>query len=86
MTANERYISFLNRYFVFKKIRNVESEKIVLAAIDETADEAEYERKETVQAKIVAKEEVTKIVVKKPRVKKLAKTITLTGAVDPGPI
>ena len=86
MTANERYISFLNRYFVFKKIRNVESEKIVLAAIDETADEAEYERKETVQAKIVAKEEVTKIVVKKPRVKKLAKTITLTGTVDPGPI
>ena len=57
-----------------------------MAAIDETADEAEYERKETVQAKFVAKEEVTKIVVKKPRVKKLAKTITLTGAVDPGPI
>ena len=32
------------------------------------------------------KTEVTKIIVKKPRVKKLAKTITLTGAVDPGPI
>ena len=35
MSANERKVSFLNRYFIYKKIRNVNAEKVSLEIIDE---------------------------------------------------
>ena len=31
MSANERLISFLNRYMIFKKIRNVDAESVSLS-------------------------------------------------------
>ena len=33
MNANERKISFLNRYFIFKKVRNVDAQKVSTALI-----------------------------------------------------
>jgi hypothetical protein len=36
MTPEEKQISFYNRYFVFKKVRNVDAEQLSLAALDET--------------------------------------------------
>jgi hypothetical protein len=45
MTANDQKISFYNRYFVFKKIRNVNAEKVALESIDETQLEKIREKK-----------------------------------------
>jgi hypothetical protein len=36
MSPEEKQISFYNRYFVFKKVRNVDAEQLSLAALDET--------------------------------------------------
>ena len=36
MSPEEKQISFYNRYFVFKKVRNVDAEQLTLAALDET--------------------------------------------------
>jgi len=40
MNAAERKISFLNNYFVFKKVRSVQAEKVKLKATDESEAEA----------------------------------------------
>ena len=40
MSSEEKQISFYNRYFVFKKVRNVDAEQLSLAALDETKVEA----------------------------------------------
>ena len=39
MTTAEKTISFSNRYFIFKKVRNVDTQQIVIAALDETPTE-----------------------------------------------
>ena len=39
MTANERTISFLNRYFVYKKTRNVDAEKVAVNLLGTSIDE-----------------------------------------------
>jgi len=36
MSSEEKQISFYNRYFVFKKVRNVDADQLALAALDET--------------------------------------------------
>ena len=44
MSDNEKYISFLNKYFVFKKIRNVDAKSVKIETLDEsigTPDETE---------------------------------------------
>ena len=46
MTENEKNISFLNNYFIYKKIRNVDAEKLVkilLSKKDEISLEGETE-------------------------------------------
>jgi hypothetical protein len=44
MNPNEKKISFLNRYFVFKKISHVNAEKVALELIDETGTERRVSR------------------------------------------
>ena len=39
MTSDEKYISFLNRYFIYKKVRDVNAEKISLALMNKTKEE-----------------------------------------------
>ena len=76
MNAFEKKISFLNRYFVYKKIRNVHAEKVEI----DLEGMNEYEKK-------VDKKEV-KIAVKKqekkssPKIKKINKKIMLVPATE----
>ena len=44
MNPNEKKISFLNRYFAFKKISHVNAEKVALELIDETVAERKVTR------------------------------------------
>jgi len=74
MTSYEKDISFLNRYFIYKKLRTVNAEKIANQFISYIPDELEFEKKETIQAqkdvKLGNKEQVKKA-------KKLNKQIVL---------
>jgi hypothetical protein len=85
MNANDKKVSFLNRYFVYKKIRNVNAEKVSLDMLDETVEEVRTTSKETVAAVKAAKEEIKAT---KPRVKKLSSKLILqpaTEAIDEPP-
>jgi len=66
MNANEKKISFLNRYFIFKKIRNINPEKI---QIDMEEYHSEVSNAETKKAVKIA-EEIQEPKEKKPREKK----------------
>ena len=87
MSSIEKKISFLNRYFVYKKIRTVNTESIELELGEYNETEAIRDTMETKHAQLVAKEEVTK---NKPKVRKLSKKLLLiaaTEAVDePNPV
>jgi hypothetical protein len=80
ITAIEKEISFLNRYFVYKKIRDVNIEKIHLELGEYEEATIEREKKETEKAVVVAKEEEIKI--SKPKVKKLSKKLLLVAATE----
>jgi hypothetical protein len=77
MNSFEKKISFLNRYFVYKKIRNVNAAKVQL----ESAEESEVNIANTlVQTKKVVKE--TKKIVKEvtQKIRKLERTLILEEA------
>jgi hypothetical protein len=76
MSAFEKKISFLNRYFVYKKIRNVNTEKVQLDLGEYHEMEEERDTKETRKAVEVANDQQTKKE-KKTRVRKLNKKIVL---------
>jgi hypothetical protein len=79
MNAFEKKISFLNRYFIYKKIRNVNSEKIEIDLEDETDYEKKVDKKETnISVKKMKKDE------KKlsPKIKKINKKIVLVPATE----
>jgi len=79
MTAIEKEISFLNRYFVYKKVREVNIEKIQLE-LGEYEDAIELrEKQETKKAVVVAKEEEVKL---RPKVRKLSKKLLLVAATE----
>jgi hypothetical protein len=79
MNANEKKISFLNRYFVYKKTRNVNAEKVSLELLDESVEQVRAERKETLAAVKVGKEAVK---ASKPRVRKLSNKLLLVAATE----
>lgn len=62
MNANEKKISFLNRYFIYKKIRNINSEKVQIDIEDYDSNVSNVSILETKETK--------ETVVKKPREKK----------------
>jgi hypothetical protein len=77
MNSFEKKISFLNRYFVYKKIRNVNAAKVEL----ESSEESEVNIANTiVQTKKAVKE--TKKIVKEvvPKIRKLDRKLTLEEA------
>jgi len=80
MTAPERKISFLNRYFIYKKIRTVNIENVELE-IGEYEDSLVTRKNniETLNAQNIAKDEVKKI---KPKVRKLSKKLLLVPATE----
>ena len=72
MTSFEKKISFLNRYFVFKKVRNVNTEKIQMDLSEYSVMDVDINNFETEKAVEV----ITKIKTK-PKIKKLNKKIII---------
>ena len=89
MNAIEKEISFLNRYFVYKKIAMVDAKKVVLEELEAESDKEEVEEAEeatkTKASKTKAsKTKASKTKVKEPKVKvkKLNKKLMLVAATD----
>lgn len=72
MTPYEKDISFLNRYFIYKKIRTVNAEKIANQFISYIPDELDFEKKETIAA-----QKDVRVATKPTKVKKLSKRLIL---------
>ena len=86
MNASEKTISFLNRYFVFKKIRNVDIDSVEIDLSDYQNNEIDIDAEETKTAQKVAMQEEERPI--KPKVRKLSKKMLLvpaTEAVDEQP-
>jgi hypothetical protein len=81
MKSYEKDISFLNRYFVYKKFMEVVPEKVELelGEYQETAVEAKQNSVESKAAVSIAKDEQEKI---KPKVRKLTKKLLLVPATE----
>ncbi len=79
MTAYEKKISFLNRYFIYKKIRTVNTENVELELGEYQETAALNNIKDTMQAQEVAIEENKK---NKPKVRKLSKKLLLIAATE----
>jgi hypothetical protein len=79
MTASEKKISFLNRYFVYKKIRTVNTENVELELGEYQETAILRNAEDTKHAQNVAKEEVKKL---KPKVRKLSKKLLLIAATE----
>ena len=73
MTPEEKFVSFLNNCFVFKKIRNVDEVNIENILTNESVMEEKETKEETEQLQKSSKN----ITRKKPRTKKLNKKIKL---------
>ena len=84
MTPNEKKISFLNRYFVFKKISHVNAEKIAIDSIDETISERKVVKKReivSIKSKITKPEKIPE---KSKKARPLNKKIMLlSSAIEP---
>ena len=81
MSDYEKKISFLNRYFVYKKIRNVNTDKVEMDFSDYNYSEIENNNEETKQAVIVSRE-FEKDTKKKSKIRKLAKKLILDPATE----
>ena len=76
MSSEEKRISFMNRYFVFKKVRNVDVSKIADVIKKQNVLQVEHEEQEIKELeKDVKKDEVEPP--KKLKIKKTGKKITL---------
>jgi hypothetical protein len=79
MTSFEKEISFLNRFFVYKKVREVNVDKLQLELGEYEEAIVQREKEETKKAVVVAKEEDTKL---RPKIRKLSKKILLVAATE----
>ena len=80
MKSYEKDISFYNRYFVFKKVRTVDADKLTRGFLSKLPDEINIEKRETAKVQQIVKtiqSEETK-----PKVKKLGKKIALNPATE----
>ena len=80
MSAFEKKISFLNRYFVYKKIREVNTEKVELELGEYEESGVIRNTQETREAISVAEKELKKD--KKPKIRKLTKKLLLVPATE----
>jgi hypothetical protein len=79
MTNAEKKISFLNRYFVYKKVREVNIDKLYLELGEYEEATIKREKEETKKAVVIAKEEEVKL---RPKIRKLSKKILLVNATE----
>ena len=77
MSAFEKKISFLNRYFVYKKIRHVNTEKVELELGEYSEANMSKNEKDTDESVKVAKEINKQLT---PKIRKLSKKILLVAA------
>ena len=80
MTANERRISFLNRYFVFKKVRDVDAHNVSQKLLGMTPKEEQINKQDSVEAQEAAKVEVEeqKQIIKPRKLKRKVKLVLLS--------
>ena len=79
MSSYEKKISFLNRYFVYKKFTEVNINKIVLELGEYQETEINRNTAETVEAVKIAENEVLK---NKPKIRKLKNKLLLVAATE----
>jgi len=83
MSPNEKKISFLNRYFAFKKISHVNAEKVAMDLIDETVTERKVSRIPITPAKKpVKKSEKAEKTLEHKKARPLNKKIMLLAATE----
>ena len=75
----EKKISFLNRYFIYKKVRTVNTESVELELGEYQAVVEQRNAIDTKQAQTVAVEQVKLI---KPKIRKLSKKMLLVAATE----
>ena len=85
MSADEKRISFLNKYFVFKKVRDVNAEQVARILADETTKEEFQNVKDSIELQKAIQEEQKS----KPKIKKLNKKMKIkaksTTSIKPKP-
>jgi hypothetical protein len=79
MSTIEKKISFLNRYFVYKKIRVVNTEAVQLELGEYNESAVMRNKKETKHAVEVAEDVISS---EKPKIRKLSKKLLLVAATD----
>jgi hypothetical protein len=79
MTYEEKEISFLNRYFVYKKVRTVNAEKVANSFINQLPSELKFETTETIKFQKDTEDAVKETDTK---VKKLNKKLVLVAATE----
>jgi hypothetical protein len=77
MSSEEKKISYLNKYFVYKKTHNVDAKQVATNMMGESAEQHILEEKESQKAKQVVESIIATTKVSKPAVKKLKKRIKL---------
>ena len=82
MKSYEKKISFLNRYFVYKKIMEVNAEKVELELSEYSESEVRLNVKETSKAIQVAKAVNEENAAIKPKIRKLSKKLLLIAATE----
>ena len=65
MTSDEKQISFMNRYFVFRKARNVNTDKLYKSIVEESVVEKYREESEDTKVREASEEKEEKITIKK---------------------
>ena len=76
MSADEKRISFLNKYFVFKKVRDVNAEQVARIISDESTREEMQSVKDSIELQKAIMEEQKQ----KPKIKKLDKKIKIKAS------
>ena len=77
MTAYEKKISFLNKYFVYKKISHVNAEKVSIELMEETLSEGKEKKEKKEKPATDKKSKKSLKGPTKPKVKKLTQTLVL---------
>lgn len=77
MSSQEKLISFLNKYFIYKKTHNVDAKEVSINLMGETIEEETQEQKETEKAQEAVKSVIATTKIAKPVVKKLKRKLKL---------
>ena len=80
MSPNEKKISFLNRYFAFKKISHVNAEKVAMELIDDTVTERKVSRASVVPTPVKKPAKKSEKTLERKKARPLNKKIMLIAA------